>query len=162
MSDAQSLVDFSYEPEPPDRSRLQPRRSLLRFLTEHNPFYLLSAACMLASCLALTNSLSWISITRSRLLTLIVTLNVYEAALLAIALFLITRRKLRRDGRMLLLLQAFFLADFSVPQRRDRHGRPADRPGRQRRPARAGGGQDRRRAARAETVVHGRCSSRLC
>jgi hypothetical protein len=86
---------------------------LLRFLTEHNPFYLLSAACMLASCLALTNSLSWTSITRSRLLTLIVTLNFYEAALLAIALFLIVRRNLRRDGRILLLLQAFFLADFS-------------------------------------------------
>ena len=45
--------------------------------------------------------------------SLIVTLNVYEAALLAIALFLITRRGLRRDGRMLLLLQAFFLADFT-------------------------------------------------
>ena len=60
----------------PSRSRhrvseqftLQPRPSLLRFLTEHNPFYLLSAACMLASCLALTNSLSWTSITHTRLL----------------------------------------------------------------------------------------------
>ena len=102
------------DPAPgPTSFALQPRPSLLRFLTEHNPFYLISAACMLASCLALTNSLSWTSISRSRLLTLIVTLNVYEAALLAIALFLVTRRQLRRDGRILLLLQAFFLADFS-------------------------------------------------
>ena len=60
---------------------------------------------MLASCLALTNSLSWTSITRSRLLTLSVTLNIHEAALLAIALFLWLQRKLRRDGRILLLLQ---------------------------------------------------------
>jgi hypothetical protein len=92
---------------------LQPRPSLMRWLAEHNPFYLLSAACMLAGCLALTNSLSWVSITPSRLLTLIATLNLYEALVLAIALFLITQRGLRRDGRMLLLLQAFFLADFT-------------------------------------------------
>jgi hypothetical protein len=68
---------------------------------------------MLASCLALTNSLSWIPIATRRLVTLIVTLNVYEAALLAIALFLVTRRRLVRDGRMLLVLQAFFLVDFT-------------------------------------------------
>lgn len=92
---------------------LQPRPSLMRWLAEHNPFYLLSAACMLAGCLALTNSLSWVSITPNRLLTLIATLNLYEALVLAIALFLITKRGLRRDGRMLLLLQAFFLADFT-------------------------------------------------
>jgi hypothetical protein len=92
---------------------LQPRPSLMRWLAEHNPFYLLSAACMLAGCLALTNSLSWVSITPHRLLTLIATLNLYEALVLAIALFLITKRGLRRDGRMLLLLQAFFLADFT-------------------------------------------------
>jgi hypothetical protein len=119
MSDSQPAIEFESEkgePGPhfvPYEFTLQPRRSFLRFLTEHNPFYLLSAACMLASCLALTNSLSWTSITRHRLLTLILTLNIYEAALLAIGLFLITRRGLRRDGGMLLLLQAFFLADFS-------------------------------------------------
>lgn len=121
MSDSQPPTPLDPEPEPvPDQTpppaviyTLPPRRSLLRFLAEHNPFYLLSAACMLASCLALTNSLSWMSIERGRLITLIVTLNVYEAALLAIAIFLIKQRKLRRDGRILLLLQAFFLADFS-------------------------------------------------
>lgn len=113
-SELEPPSEFEPEPEPPPASLAHlPRPSLLRLLTEHNPFYLLSAACMLASCLALTNSLSWTSIARGRLLTLIVTLNVYEAALLAIALFLIVRRQLRRDGRILLLLQAFFLADFT-------------------------------------------------
>ena len=48
---------------------LQPHPSLMRWLAEHNPFYLLSAACMLAGCLALTNSLSWVSITPGRLVT---------------------------------------------------------------------------------------------
>jgi hypothetical protein len=122
MSDA----NFPAGPEPafPDETpvatpvampvrTIQPRPLLVRVLSDHNPFYLLSAACMLASCLALTNSLSWTSIAPGRLLTLIATLNVYEFALLAIALYLITRRGLARDGRMLLLLQAFFLADFT-------------------------------------------------
>jgi hypothetical protein len=92
---------------------IRPRALIVRWFVEYNPFYLLSAACMLASCLALTNSLSWIPIATRRLMTLIVTLNVYEAALLGIGLFLITRRRLRRDGRMLLILQAFFLVDFT-------------------------------------------------
>lgn len=92
---------------------IRPRPWIVRMVVENNPFYLLSAACMLASCLALTNSLSWIPIATRRLLTLIVTLNVYEAALLGIGLFLITRRRLRRDGKMLLVLQAFFLVDFT-------------------------------------------------
>ena len=101
-------------PEPVVQTRtLRPRPLLVRLMMEHNPFYLLSAACMLASCLALTNSLSWSPIPMTRLVTLIVTLNVYEGAVLAIALFLITRRRLQRDGRMLLLLQAFFVADFT-------------------------------------------------
>src|SRR5437762_3078566 len=85
--------------------------AFVRLLATHNPFYLLSAACMLAGCLALTNSLSWSPIGARRLLTLIVTLNVYEAALIWLALFLVTRRDLIRDGRMLLVLEAFFLVD---------------------------------------------------
>ena len=98
---------------PVHKRMLRPKPLLVRLITEHNPFYLLSAACMLASCLALTNSLSWSPIAMRRLLTLLVTLNVYEAALLGIALFLVTKRGLRRDGHMLLLLQAFFVADFT-------------------------------------------------
>jgi hypothetical protein len=100
-------------PLPPPPHILKPRPLLLRLVADHNPVYLLSAACMLASCLALTNSLSWIPIATRRLLTLIVTLNVYEAALLAIALYLVARRRLVHDGRMLLILQAFFLVDFT-------------------------------------------------
>jgi hypothetical protein len=68
---------------------------------------------MLAGCLALTNSLSWVSIPLSRLLALIATLNVYEIAILALAYFLIRNRGLRHDGATLLLLEAFFLADVT-------------------------------------------------
>ena len=61
-----------------------PRSAPVRFLFRHNPFYLLSAMCMLAGCLALTNSLSWTSIPLPRLLALIATLNLYEGLLLAL------------------------------------------------------------------------------
>src|SRR5689334_1313949 len=87
------------------------RAALFRFLFRTNPFYLLSAACMLGGCLALTNSLSWTSIPLPRLLALIVTLNVYEGMLLGLGLYLLARRGIVRDGLMLLFLEALFLVD---------------------------------------------------
>lgn len=87
------------------------RSAAVRFLFRTNPFYLLSAMCMLGGCLALTNSLSWTSIGLERLLALIVTLNVYEGLLLALGLYLLARRGIVRDGLMLLFLEALFLVD---------------------------------------------------
>jgi hypothetical protein len=87
------------------------RSSAVRFLFRTNPFYLLSAMCMLGGCLALTNSLSWTSIRLERLLALIVTLNLYEGLLLALGLYLLARRGIVRDGLMLLFLEALFLVD---------------------------------------------------
>jgi len=80
-------------------------------LQRNNPFYLISAACMLGGCLAVTNSLSWLSIPIGRLLTLIVTLNCYEAMLILLALHLFRRRTAHRDAVMLLVLEGFFLVD---------------------------------------------------
>lgn len=84
-----------------------------RRLQDNNPFYFISAGCMLGGCLAITNSLSWSSIPIGRLLTLIGTLNLYEAALIALAFYLIRRRQLARDGLILLVLEAFFLIDIT-------------------------------------------------
>lgn len=103
-----TLVD-TLEYSPGDAS---PRRSApVRFLFRNNPFYLLSAMCMLGGCLALTNSLSWTSIGLGRLLALVVTLNLYEGLLLALGLYLLARRNIVRDGLMLLFLEALFLVD---------------------------------------------------
>lgn len=88
-------------------------RSLLRGFIDSNPFYLVSACCMLAGCLALTNSLSWLSISTTRLLTLIATLNVYEAAVIGLAAYLVLVRGLRRDGLVLVMLEAFFFIDIT-------------------------------------------------
>ena len=113
MNDLNDPTEPAPELPPPVVRVLKPTPLLVRLITQYNPFYLLSAACMLASCLALTNTVTWNPIATKRLLTLIFTLNLYEAAVLAIALFLVTRRGHIRDGRMLLLLQAFFLVDFT-------------------------------------------------
>lgn len=87
--------------------------AVVRLLIDHNPFYLLSAFCMLAGCLTLTNSLSFSPIPQWRLLVLIATVNSYEWLLIAIALFLIVGRNLRRDGKVLLGIEALFLVDFA-------------------------------------------------
>ena len=91
----------------PPRTRSAP----VRFLVRTNPFYLLSAMCMLGGCLALTNSLSWTSIGLERLLALVVTLNLYEGLLLALGLYLLAKRGIVRDGLMLLFLEVLFLVD---------------------------------------------------
>lgn len=95
------------------------RDRMVDALHRHNPFYLLSAACMLGGCLLLTNSLSWSPIAFSRLMTLLATIQVYELLLLAIALYLVVHR--RRSGQLssvtnadiaqLLVLWAVFMAD---------------------------------------------------
>src|SRR5580692_548125 len=87
--------------------------SFFRSFVDSNPFYLASACCLLAGCLALTNSLSWWGIPTSRLLTLFATLNLYEAALIGLAAYLVLVRGLRRDGILLVILEAFFLIDIT-------------------------------------------------
>jgi hypothetical protein len=83
---------------------------VVQFLSKYNPFYLLSACCMLFGVFAMNDSLDWSPIPMSQLLTMIVTLNVYEAMLIALACFLL-RRGIRRDAMILLVIEAFFLAD---------------------------------------------------
>ena len=56
-----------------------------RGFPKHNPFYLLSAACMLTGCLMLSNTTTWSPIALRRLLTLLITVNFYELSLLALA-----------------------------------------------------------------------------
>src|SRR5689334_18863840 len=107
MTDANASVPSLNPPNPSSRP------SLWRFVVDRNPFYLLSAACMLFGCIALTNSSSWSPIKLQRLLILTATLNFYELLLIGLALFLIVRRGLWRDGAILLILEAFFLVDVT-------------------------------------------------
>ena len=109
MLDSDPALPAEVLPDEPVSTR--PPRSFGKFLVDYNPFYLLSAACMLFGIFALNDSLDWSPLPLRKLLTMIVTLNVYEAALIALAIFLL-KRNIRRDAMMLLIVEAFFLADL--------------------------------------------------
>jgi hypothetical protein len=82
-------------------------------ITSSNPFYLISAACMLGGCLAINRSLSGMNIPMPRDILFIATLNLYEAALIALGWYLVHCRRLVHDGAMLVALEAFFLVDIA-------------------------------------------------
>lgn len=104
--------DVPATPLPPPLP-VAPRSWVKRFIVDYNPFFLLSAMSMLGGCLALTNSLSWSPVRLERILLLCITINIYELLLVALGLFLITHRSARRDGSILLILEAFFLVDVA-------------------------------------------------
>ena len=92
-------------------SQVSPGRSpLVRLFVNYNPFYVMSAMCMLFGIFAVNDSLDWSPIPLKNLITMIVTLNVYEAALIGLAIFLLGVN-VRRDAMLLMLIEAFFLAD---------------------------------------------------
>src|SRR3954467_2172036 len=93
-----------------DSPRAGPQSRASRLIEDYNPFYLLSAACMLFGVFALNDSLDWSPIGLRKLLTMIVTLNVYEIVVIGLAIFLL-KRNIRRDALLLLIVEAFFLAD---------------------------------------------------
>ena len=94
----------NYSPQPP------PRSPWVRFMLEYNPFYLLSAMCMLAGLFSLNDSLDWSPLPMFNVLMLIVMLNLYELLLIGFGIYL-HNRGLKRDATTLLVLEAFFLVD---------------------------------------------------
>ena len=88
------------------------RDLLLQFLVHKNPFYLLSALSMIAGCFAINSDLSPRAGELGKLLYLLAILNGYEAIVIALGLYLIKKRKIIRDGRTLLLIEAPFLVDL--------------------------------------------------
>ncbi len=101
------MYTLSYSPR-----KLSLRSLLAQFFVHHNPFYLLSALCMIAGCYVLNLALELHAGEVRRLLILIATLQFYELLLLALGLYLIHARGMFRDGRTLLLLEVVFLADL--------------------------------------------------
>src|SRR2546423_15627686 len=90
-------------------TEIKARPPLLRLFVDYNPFYVMSAMCMLFGVFAINDSLNWSPIPLKNLLTMIVTLNVYEAALIALGILLL-RVDVRRDALLLMIIEAFFLA----------------------------------------------------
>ena len=88
-----------------------PRRSsVAKLFVDYNPFYVMSAMCMLFGIFAINDSLDWSPIPVRNLMVMIVTLNVYEGLLIALAIFLLGV-DVRRDALLLMIIEAFFLAD---------------------------------------------------
>jgi hypothetical protein len=85
----------------------------LRFVHDRNPFYLLSALCMFVGFRIVLGALNSAPGDWKTLLMLMGTLQVYEAAIVALALFLIVKRGLLRDGWILLGIEAMFLVDLT-------------------------------------------------
>jgi hypothetical protein len=98
-------------PPPPEPPAVRP--SLMRFVADRNPFFLLSAVSMFAGVRVILSALNVSPGDVWRLLLLIGALNAYEAAVIALALYLITRRNQRRDGWILLSIEALFLVDLT-------------------------------------------------
>jgi hypothetical protein len=88
----------------------------LKFFQLHNPFYLLSAFCMLVGCYGLIRVARAAAVQSEALLVLMGVLHVYELALVGLAWYLIKSRRAVRDGRMLLLLELVFLVDATYLQ----------------------------------------------
>jgi hypothetical protein len=85
----------------------------LRFIHDRNPFYLLSALCMFVGFRVVLGALNSAPADWKTLLLLIGTLHVYEAVIIGLALFLILKRGLLRDGWILLGIEALFLVDLT-------------------------------------------------
>jgi len=90
-----------------------PRNNWLRFIIDHNPCYLLSGAFMLLGCWLLNFALYTRAGDIQKLLLLLLVINLYEFLLIALGLVLIKHLAFRRDGRILLALEALFLVDVT-------------------------------------------------
>lgn len=86
---------------------------IIRLIIDRNPFFLLSAVAMLVACRLLLSAVALTPGQAGKLLSLVVTLNVYELLLIMLALLLIQRPLCGRDARILLVLEAFFLVDVT-------------------------------------------------
>ncbi|HEV8291632.1 MAG TPA: hypothetical protein VGP94_06895 [Tepidisphaeraceae bacterium] len=89
------------------------RRNFLHFIIDHNPCYLLSGLFMLTGCWLLNFALYTKAGDISKLLLLLLITNLYEFLLIALGLLLIKRIAFKRDGRILLALEALFLIDIT-------------------------------------------------
>jgi hypothetical protein len=88
----------------------------LRFIVDHNPFYILSGLCMLLGCYLLSDALHTSAGDIPRLLVVLAVVNLYEAMIIPLGLVLIRRPGFVRDGWMLLLLELLFLIDIVFTQ----------------------------------------------
>jgi hypothetical protein len=94
-------------------SSLVPRHAWLRFIIDHNPCYLLSAACMLLGCYLLNSALYTPAGDVGKLLAVLVVVNLYEACVIVLARILIRFPLVQRDAWIVLFVESLFLTDIT-------------------------------------------------
>ena len=88
-------------------------RKCLRLLVDHNPFYLLSAVCMLFGSYAIFSEIHGEPEFFGRLLFLIGVMEFYSLLVLVLGLYLWRKPGLERDAGYLLVLQILLLVDVT-------------------------------------------------
>src|SRR5688572_18938254 len=89
------------------------RHRWLRFVIDHNPCYLLSAACMLLGCYLLNAALYTPAGDVRKLLVVLAVVNVYEACVILLARVLIRFPLVQRDAWIVLFVESLFLTDIT-------------------------------------------------
>ena len=89
------------------------RHAIRDLIFLYNPVYLLSSVCMLVGCVLLTNDTEHRAVPIGQLLSIVGAVALYPACLFAIGSFLTLARRILRDGRTLLILDAVFLSDIT-------------------------------------------------
>lgn len=90
-----------------------PSPTWVRQIVDYNPCFLLSALCMLFGCRLLNDAVNTKSGGVRGALWLILTINVYEFCLLAVAMLIRRWQGMRRDVGILLLVGALFMGDIA-------------------------------------------------
>jgi hypothetical protein len=89
------------------------RHRWLRFVIDHNPCYLLSAACMLLGCYLLNTALYTPAGDVRKLLVVLAVVNVYEACVILLARVLLRFPLVQRDAWIVLFVESLFLTDIT-------------------------------------------------
>ena len=89
------------------------RHRWLRFVIDHNPCYLLSAACMLLGCYLVNSALHTPAGDVRKLLAVLLVVNLYEACVILLARVLIRFPLVQRDAWIVLFVESLFLTDIT-------------------------------------------------
>ena len=89
------------------------RHAWLRFVIDHNPCYLLSAASMLLGCYLLNAALYTPAGDVNKLLAVLLVVNLYEACVIGLARVLIRFPLVQRDAWIVLFVESLFLTDIA-------------------------------------------------
>ncbi len=107
-------ADRPHADQPPTLRDAFFRRPTWRaWINDHNPFHLLSGLCMLAGCFLIAYATHQDREPLIKLTALLVVLNVYEALVITLGLYLWRKKGMMRDAGYLLVLEVLLIVDLA-------------------------------------------------